>query len=184
MHTWVALFRGINVGGNNVLPMAELKTGLESLALANVRTYIQSGNVVFSSKVSSPSTLTRKITQLIEQRHGFRPHVLLLPIAALLKAIESNPFQHATDEPKSLHFFFLAKPASSADLTAINDAKATSENFKLTKEVFYLHAPDGIGRSKLAAKVEKYLGVVTTARNYRTVEKIHAMAIEIEANKE
>ena len=175
MHTWIALFRGINVGGNNMLPMAKLKTGLESLKLTNVRTYIQSGNVVFQSSSGSSAGLAKKIGDWVESEHGFRPQVLLLTGQQLRDAIEQNPFPEACAEPKSLHFYFLAQPATKADVAALEKVKASSESYRLTEGVFYLKAPDGVGRSKLAAYAEKYLGVVATARNYNTVDRLLSM---------
>lgn len=176
MPTWIALFRGINVGGNNILPMAELRSDLELLKLKNVRTYIQSGNVVFESTAKTASSLSRRIGAQIEKQYGFRPHILILDRQDLLSAIESNPFPREVSNPKTLHFCFLAEPAANPDMKAIDSARIPSERYKLTDRVFYLHAPDGIGRSKLAAKVEKYLGVVTTGRNYRTVDKLMSLA--------
>ncbi len=180
MTTWIGLFRGINVGGNNILPMAELRTDLESLNLKNVRTYIQSGNVVFDSTAKTASSLTNKIGDQVEKRHGFRPHLLILDRKTLQAAIKSNPFSNAISEPKTLHFFFLAELATDPDIEALDHAKTPTEDYKLTDRVFYLHAPDGVGRSKLAANAEKYLGVVTTARNYRTVDKLLSMVTQSE----
>jgi len=177
MATWIGLFRGINVGGNNILPMAKLKSDLEALDLRNVRTYIQSGNVVFDASAKTAASLSKKIASQIEERHGFRPHVIILSCDDLLAAIDSNPFPRAAAEPKTLHFYFLAEPAVNPDKTALNKLKSPTENFKLTGRVFYLHAPDGIGRSKLAANAEKHLGVVTTGRNYRTVDKLRSMVM-------
>ncbi len=175
METWIALLRGINVGGNNLLPMAKLKVDLESLNLKNVRTYIQSGNVVFESAVKTPPLLASKIARKIEQQYGFRPHLLILKREDLLMAIESNPFPAAVSDPKTLHFFFFAEPASAPDMESLDNAKKPTEQYKLSGRVFYLHAPDGIARSKLAANAEKYLGVIATGRNFRTVEKLAAM---------
>ncbi len=176
MQTWIALLRGINVGGNNLLPMAKLKQDLESLKSRNVRTYIQSGNVVFDSAAGNAASLSKQITARINTQHGFEPRVLLLRPADLLSAIESNPFPAAVDTPQTLHFYFLDTPAVSPDLEALDKAKAPSENFRCVDRVFYLHAPAGVARSRLAANVEKYLGVVATARNYRTVKKLLAIA--------
>jgi uncharacterized protein (DUF1697 family) len=178
MGAWIALFRGINVGGNNILPMAELRSDLETLKLKNVRTYIQSGNVVFESTDKSTSSLTKKIRGRIEKRYGFRPQLIILGREDLLAAIEANPFTKAVSNPKTLHFFILAEPATDPDVKALDSAKTATENYKLTDRVFYLHTPDGIGRSKLAANVEKYLGVVTTARNYRTIDKLRSMVAQ------
>lgn len=178
MKTWVALFRGINVGGNNILPMADLRSDLEALKLKNVRTYIQSGNVVFEAGIRSAGPLQKKMSDLIEKRHGFRPNVVILNGQQLLDAIDANPFEQAAAEPKSVHFFFLSEPATDADIKAIKSAQAATEGFHLTDEVFYLLAPNGIGRSKLAANAERYLKVSTTARNFRTVDKLRTMIVE------
>jgi uncharacterized protein (DUF1697 family) len=178
MKTYIALLRGINVGGKNALPMKELVALLENLDLQNVTTYIQSGNVVFRSNEKNPSGLSSKISTEIKRSHGFEPHVLLLGIEEMEKVIESNPFPEAESEPKTLHVYFLAALPGNPDLKALDSLKKESERFELKGNVFYLHAPDGIGRSKLAANAEKLLGVATTARNWRTVCKIMAMANE------
>ncbi len=176
MKTWIALLRGINVGGNNILPMVELRANLSALGFTNVKTYIQSGNVVFESSAGSASSIADKMSNCIEESHGFRPRVLVLELDDLLAAVEANPFPEGIDEPKTLHFSFLAEPAVNADRTTMDELKSPTERYQLTEHVFYLHAPDGIGRSKLATKVEKLLGVAATARNYRTVVKLVAMA--------
>lgn len=175
MSAWIALFRGINVGGRNSLPMKDLVRELEALGLREVRTYIQSGNVVFESSKKVPATLGAQIAARIEKRHGFAPEVLILGAGELERAVRSNPFPKATADPKSLHLFFLASSPDSPDLDALTAVKSRSERFRLLGRVFYLHAPDGIGRSKLATKVEKALGVAATARNWRTVDKLCAM---------
>jgi uncharacterized protein (DUF1697 family) len=175
MNTWIGLFRGINVGGNNILKMAELRSDLQSLKLANVKSYIQSGNVIFDSSAKTPASLQKKIGSFIEKKHGFRPHLLIMSCEELEAAIQSNPFPKAVSDPKSLHFFFLAEPPQAPDTKALNTAKSATEKFQLMDKVFYLHAPQGIGKSKLAANAEKHLGVATTARNYRTVSKLMDM---------
>jgi uncharacterized protein (DUF1697 family) len=176
MHRWIALFRGINVGGNNILPMAKLTRCLETLHFQNIRTYIQSGNVVFDSASKNARALEKSIGERIQKDHEFLPRLLLLSLNDLQAAIHDNPFPEAISNPKSLHFFFLEKPAAKPNLQALDAAKATMENYRLTDRVFYLLAPAGVGRSKLAASAEKHLGVMTTARNYRTVEKLLALA--------
>jgi uncharacterized protein (DUF1697 family) len=176
MTTWIALLRGINVGGNNILPMAELRSDLEALKLINVRTYIQSGNVVFDSPADSGEDLAARLGDQIEERHGFRPNIVLLRREELEAAVQANPYPEAAAEPKTLHFSFLAEPAAAPDLAALDALKSPTERYALTGQVFYLHAPDGIGRSRLAAKVERHLGVSATARNYRTVDRLLSMA--------
>jgi uncharacterized protein (DUF1697 family) len=176
MKTWITLLRGINVGGNNFVPMAALKRDLEAVNFENVRTYIQSGNVIFDSAAGSPASLAEKIKRRIGQLHGFHPHVLILEPETLLAAIAANPFSAAVSDPARLHFFFLAESPSRPDPAPLEGAKSSTECYRLTDRVFYLHAPDGIARSKLAANAEKHLGVVVTARNFRSVEKIASMA--------
>lgn len=175
MKTYIALFRGINVGGHNILPMKELRTLLEDLGAQDVKTYIQSGNAVFRHEADSVAQLSSRISAAIKESHGFEPRVLLLDLAAMEKAVASNPFPEAESEPKTLHLYFLAAGPQNPDLPMLDTLKKDSEQFKLTDTVFYLHAPDGIGRSKLAERVEKTLGVAATARNWRTVSKIMAM---------
>ncbi|MEM7612921.1 MAG: DUF1697 domain-containing protein [Pseudomonadota bacterium] len=175
MTTWIALFRGINVGGKNVLPMAALRSGLASLDLQNVRTYIQSGNAVFDGADDDAQTLKQRITSWIRSQYGYEPALQLLTPAQLQAAVDGNPYADATDKPNTLHLFFLATAAGDADTQALQSACADTEDFMLTDEVFYLHAPDGIGRSRLAANAERYLGVSVTARNLRTVTKLLQM---------
>jgi uncharacterized protein (DUF1697 family) len=176
MKTYIALFRGINVGGNNILPMKELAVVLENLGAANVKTYIQSGNAVFQHESENVSGLSSRISAAIKESHGFEPRVLLLDLVEMEKAIGSNPFPKGESEPKTLHLYFLASAPQNPDLKMLDSLKKADEQFKLIDNVFYLHAPDGIGRSKLAERAEKALGVAATARNWRTVSKIMAMA--------
>ena len=175
MVTWIALIRGINVGGKNILPMKDLVRELEGLGVGNVKTYIQSGNAVFQSPKKAGATLADRIGKRIEKSHGFRPDVLILSARQLEHAITSNPYPEAESEPKALHLYFLASRPVAVRMELLNGAKRPTERFHLADEVLYLHAPDGIARSKLAAGVEKLLGVSATGRNWRTVQKIWEM---------
>jgi uncharacterized protein (DUF1697 family) len=175
MKTYIALFRGINVGGTNVLPMKDLVALLENIGSHNVKTYIQSGNAVFQNREENASLLSSKISAAIKEGHGFEPRVLLLTPEELERAIETNPFPEAESEPKTLHLQFLASMPKNPDLGALESIKSDRERFALRDKLFYLHAPDGIGRSKLAANTEKFLGVAITSRNWRTVCKVLTM---------
>jgi len=176
MSHWVALFRGINVGGHNRLPMKSLVAMLEALDCTDVKTYIQSGNAVFRSSQSDAEALQDKIRQIVKSEHGFEPMVLLMPAKAVAKACDDNPFPEGEVEPKSLHLFFMAAAPANIDEKKLAGLQSDTERYALLNNVFYLHAPDGIGRSKLAASVERCLGVPVTARNWRTVNKILALA--------
>lgn len=170
MNTFMALLRGINVGGKNILPMKDLVKILEDIGCLQVKTYIQSGNVVFKTNDNNRNTLAERISRGIEKRLQFKPKVLLLKAAELNLAIKNNPFD--TKNGKTLHFYFLESIPDSADLKALTNLKTDSEEFKLHNNIFYLFTPDGIGRSKLAANVEKKLGVEATVRNWNTVGKL------------
>ena len=176
MKTYIALFRGINVGGRNKLPMKDLVATLHDVGCQDVATYIQSGNAVFRSEERDASLLSDRIMATIGQRHGFEPRVLVLASEEMERAMQSNPFPEAESEQKTLHLYFLTAPPESPDLDALEGMKGARESFVLGDDVFYLHAPDGLGRSKLAANVERLLGVPATARNWRTVRKVMEMA--------
>lgn len=174
--TCIALLRGINVGGRNRLPMKDLVAMLEGLGLESVKTYIQSGNVVFRTSEPDLRQLAERIGSAVNDTHGFEPRVLLLRLEELERAIRRNPFPEAEGEPKTLHLAFLESVPEAPDLEAMERIKAAQERFALDERVFYLHAPDGIGRSKLAEKFERLLGVAATSRNWRSVQKLRALA--------
>ncbi len=177
MNTQIALFRGINVGGKNTLKMKDLVLLLEELGAASVRTYIQSGNVVFEYP-GDAEQLDQKISRAIQHHFGFAPQVLLLTLADLTAAMRNNPFPEAEDNPKALHLGFLAHAPENPRLDDIERLKSPTEAFVLKGKVFYLYAPEGIGRSKLAAGSERLLGEPMTDRNWNTVRKLYDLANE------
>lgn len=176
MASWIALLRGINVGGKNIVPMKSLAGIFESAGSSGVKTYIQSGNVVFDADIRSKRQFGEKLMDRLETQFGFRPIIVLLDATELGKVIAANPYPEAESEPKSLHLSFLADPPDFSQLDGLEEFAATSESFSLVGNVLYLHAPDGIGRSKLAGKIDKALGKIATARNWRTVTKLSEMA--------
>jgi uncharacterized protein (DUF1697 family) len=175
MKTFIALFRGINVGGNNKLPMKELIAVLDGLGLEDIRTYIQSGNVVFRGKPVDSKNLAAKISAAIGKSHGFEPRVLLLDATKLENIIKKNPFPEAEFAGNTLHVNFLAEPPPAPNFDGIEKIRAASERYVLNGDVFYLHAPDGIGRSRLATNMERLLGVTMTGRNWNTVCKLEEL---------
>ena len=175
MPTLIALLRGINIGGNNKLPMKELTALLEGMGLRDVQTYIQSGNVVFHSNTKNKTALAAKIGAAIAAQHGFVPQVLLLDADELRKAIADNPYPEAEADPKSLSLLFLVEVPQHPDLKSMEAIKTDSERFKLAGKVLYLHAPEGFGRSRLATRAEKLLGVAASGRNWNTVCKLAEM---------
>jgi len=175
---WIALFRGINVGGNNLMPMKALAALLEKSGGSAVKTYIQSGNAVFRHAESSVAKLTAQIEKAVEKEFGFAPRLLLLTQSDLEAAAKENPYPKADAAPKSLHLAFLAQKPLSPKLESLSDIKAATEQFTLHDRVFYLYTPDGFGISKLAERYERLLGVTATARNWNTVNKLRDMAAE------
>lgn len=171
MTTWVALLRGINVGGHHIVPMKDLRAILADLGYRDAKTYIQSGNCVFRSDESAAGAIADAIATAIDGRFGFKPAVFVLAAEDLDAAIAGNPYDPGSDL-KSVHLMFLARPAIDTDLDALAALRAGREDFTLTGTVFYLFAPDGIGRSKLAEKLDRHIRVPMTGRNLRSVLKI------------
>lgn len=169
MPTWIVLLRGVNVGGKNKLPMKAFAADLAFLGCEEVQTYIQSGNAVVRSSQRSAGRLRAAVVERIQAEHGFAPRVQTLTATQLQAVIAANPYPEAASDPKTLHAYFLASKPKRADLDGLARLQAATERFALIDRVFYLHAPDGIGRSKLAATAERLLGVEATARNWRTV---------------
>lgn len=175
MKTYIALFRGINVGGRARLPMKELVALLEALGCTDVRTHVQSGNAVLRHRAAAPG-LARRIRAAVGAARGFEPDVLLLSPEHLARAAASNPFPEGEQDPAKLHLYFLGSQPDRPDLDELERLRSGRERFALQRDVLYLHAPDGVARSKLAARVEKALGVPATARNWRTVQKVLELA--------
>lgn len=172
MNTYILLLRGINVGGRNTLPMKQLVALLEGLDCHKVKTYIQSGNAVLQSNKTA-TALTNQISKDIKLRFGFEARALIISLQEFEQAITANPFPAAEAEPKTLHLGFLEQVPSQPQLDKMASLATDNECFQLVGKLFYLHAPNGIGRSKLAANSEKLLGVPMTSRNWRTVEKLN-----------
>lgn len=173
MPACVALLRGINVGGHNKLPMAEFRQLLEGLGCSDVATYIQSGNAVFNC--DDAAGLDQSIGEAIERDFGFRPPVLVHEANDFARVAAENPYAADDIEPKFIHIALLFSPANDADFDRINSLQGANERYEMTDLAFYLSAPDGIARSKLAADLEKCLGVPITARNWRSISKLCEM---------
>ena len=164
-NTYVVLLRGVNVGGNNLLPMKALSTLLTAHGFRGVKTYIQSGNIVLKAK-THPSA---SIAKLIKEHFGFSPDIMVLSQADFHTAAANNPY--SAYEGKYVHAYFCQKPPI-MDHEKLTTLAANSEQYKLIDNVFYLYAPNGIGRSKLVTKIEQCLAVSTTGRNLNTLNKL------------
>lgn len=169
MNTRIAFFRGINVGGNNILPMKELKLLMLELGSLNVRTVIQSGNVVFESNTRNDK-LSTDIRDAILKQFGFNPEVIVFSASEFKKIVNATPYQ--SNAGKHLHYFMMQATPKSPDLALLENIKAATEDYRLIDNVLHLYAPDGIGRSKFVKTVEKAMGIPVTARNQNTLNKL------------
>jgi uncharacterized protein (DUF1697 family) len=176
--TYAALLRGINVGGSRKVPMADLRTLLADLGHDDVRTYLQSGQAVFSSRHGSEQSLAGDIAQAIEKRFGFGVDVIVRDHAYLRTIADACPFPAAELEPKQLHVTYFSAPVTPERFTEIDQDAYLPEEFRLGDRALYLYAPNGLGRSKLAEHLSKpriNKGVIATTRNWNTVVKLVEM---------
>jgi uncharacterized protein (DUF1697 family) len=169
------LLRGVNVGGAGKLPMAEFRALLESLGLGQVRSYIQSGNAVFDSDLAT-ATLESLIRDAIFTRFGFAPDTFVLTAPEIATALTDHPFADA--DPARVHVFFL-REMPAPDEAALQALALPGDGWQVGPRRLTLHTPDGIGRSKLAEKLPKYLPSPMTARNLRTIAALHAMLTDL-----
>jgi uncharacterized protein (DUF1697 family) len=173
--TYLALLRGINVGGANKVPMKELRRTFEDLGLENVRTYLQSGNVIFESRSSTPKRLADEIEDALAQAFGLKISVLLRTRPELKRIASGNPFLTEDAKPTSLHVMFLAARASSKAIKTLDPDRSPPDEFEVRGSEVYLWFPNGSGRSKLTIDYfESKLGTRATARNWNTITKVLA----------
>jgi uncharacterized protein (DUF1697 family) len=173
---YVALIRGINVGGNKKLSMADLRDSMSGLGHTDVATYIQSGNVVFTSSQDDPTELEREIEQRIAQDSGLDVSVMVRSHEELATMIDANPFQDAAARPTELHVSFLSALPDEERLREIDPRQFEPDEYRFGDRVMYLRCPNGLGRSKLAAYPwERRLGLRATSRNWNTVSKLRSM---------
>ena len=167
MRTYIVLFRGINVGGKNLVPMKELASVLEKANYQNIKTYIQSGNVVLQSEQKPDN-----IASLVMERFGFETEVMILEETEFNAAVSNNPFESA--KGKAIHFYF-CRDEPDINTDKLEKYKSPSEEYHISGKIFFLFAPEGIGRSKLVANLESCLGVPVTGRNLNTIRKLKEM---------
>lgn len=171
MPRYVALLRGVNVGGKNKVPMADLRTLVESLGHTDVSTFIQSGNVIFtSSKVVTPKSLEAAIAK----QFGIQSRVVLRTKAELGKILKANPFTRA--DTSKLHVGFMVEKPPASVVKALDVDEFLPDEFAVHATELYLHLPNGMGRAKLPPYLDRRLKVVTTVRNWNTVTKLLELA--------
>ena len=175
--TYVALLRGINVGGKNKLPMKDLASVFAEAGCSEVQTYIQSGNVVFRATPALANRLPAVITEAVTSRFGLRVPVVMRTSGELHKVANSNPFLCAGADEKALHVAFLANPPDSSRVNALDSHRSPPDQFSVRGQDIYLHCPNGLARSKLTnAYFDSGLATTSTLRNWRTVLKLLELA--------
>ena len=178
MNTYISMLRGINVSGQKRILMADLKTLYESLGLTRVRTYVQSGNVLFDSPLADPAEAIAQIETAIQRTFGFEVPVLVRTAADLGRVIAINPFLplHCNDTAHLYVHFLSAEPEPERVARLVIPANETGQVAVIGKEIF-LFLPDGAGRTKLTnAFLESKLNVIGTARNWNTVNALLELA--------
>ena len=175
--THVALLRGINLGGSTTVPMKGLVELLAEAGCEDVRTYIQSGNAVFRAAPAVAAALPEAIPPRIAERFGARAPLILRTVAEWRAVVANNPFLAAGADPATLHVMFLADRPAPMRIAALDPERSPPDEFAVIGREVYLRLPNGVGRSKLTnAYVDKTLATTSTARNWRTVTKLLALA--------
>jgi uncharacterized protein (DUF1697 family) len=175
----VALLRGVNVGGNNLVPMARLRELLGELGYEGVRTHLQSGNAVFTAPDTPPERAAREIEGQLTRHLGLGVRVLVRTAPELAGVVAANPLPEATSEPARLLVNFLSAPPSPELLGELDPADFEPERFGVGEREVYVWCPEGVRATKLSyAFWERRLGVVATARNWNTVTRLLALARE------
>ncbi|MFE3034024.1 DUF1697 domain-containing protein [Streptomyces canus] len=179
--TYAALLRGINVGGSRKVPMADLRTLMEGLGHDGVRSYLQSGQAVFTADHGDEEPLAAELTAAIEQRFGFPVDVIVRDHDYLKAIVDNCPFPAAELEAKQLHVTYFSAPVDEDRFAEIDRTAHLPEDFRLGDRALYLYAPNGLGRSKLAEYLSRprlNKGVIATSRNWNTVVKLVEMTGE------
>lgn len=176
---FIALLRGINVGGHNKLPMAKLRALCTELGWVDPRTYIQSGNLIFAAP-GTAAGLEDALEQAIEDRFGLTVPAIVRAASAWPAYIDQNPFPRASEEAPNLVMLALSRnpPAADAEFR-LRERASESERVSRTGDTLWIHYGDGSGRSKLTpALLDRAAGSPVTTRNWRTVLKLGEMASE------
>lgn len=174
---YVALLRGINVGGKNKLPMKELKAIFLDAGCSDVDTFIQSGNVVFRAPAALAKRLPRAVADAVSGRFGLRVPVVMRSAEELRRAVDANPFVAASLDSDLLHIAFLVDAPKPAQVAALDPNRSPADRFEVRGRDVYLYFPNGVSGSKLTNDyLDSRLGTTSTLRNWRTTLKLLELA--------
>lgn len=173
----IALLRGINVGGRNKLPMKALVPIFEAAGCQGVRTYIQSGNVVFSAPSPAGQRVPEKVAAAILEQFGLRVPVILRTASELGAILHTNPFLGVDPGGRSLHVAFLADQPTPENIAQLDPSRSPPDEFAVIGREIYLRFPNGTARSKFTTTYfDTRLGTTSTVRNWRTVLNLAEMS--------
>lgn len=175
MLTYVSLLRGINVGGNKKIKMADLRALYRELGFEDVESLLQSGNVVFKSHLTDVNTIARQIEESIELSYGFHSDLFVLTADAFISAYHANPFDNEAEyDPKKVLITFLSQLPSEEDIALLLEEHQGPETIKIIDSIAYIYFPEGMGRSKLNPAT-MFKNISATGRNLNTMTKLLAM---------
>lgn len=173
--TWVALLRGVNVGGKNRLAMKDLADVFVAAGCRRVRTYLQSGNVIYEARAGLAARLPPVVAAAIEERFGLRVPVVTRSATELASVLRHNPFVRAGEDPRRLHVMFLSDRPRRSRLADLDPDRSPPDRYQVRGREIYLCCPRGMARTKLSNDYfDRVLGTTGTVRSWSTVEKLAA----------
>ncbi|KAF0203130.1 MAG: hypothetical protein FD170_1402 [Bacteroidetes bacterium] len=174
MQTWIVLLRGINVSGKNLIKMSALTQALSDSGLNNIRTYIQSGNIIFESEETNPDVISGMVSNIIKARFEYDVPAIAILQKELLQISKSNPFFSISDfDPAFMYITFLHRQPENEKIEAIEKLSFLPDIFSIQKNAVYVYCPNGYGKTKINNSFfERKLGVMATTRNIASVEKL------------
>ncbi len=181
----ISLLRGVNVVGRNQIKMDQLRALYESLKFTGCQTYINSGNVVFSTRERSLAALPARIEKAIERKFGFRPSVIHRTVGELRDVIARNPFARRSDiHPSKFLVGFMAADASAEACAKLRAINVGPEEVHFAGRELYIYFPNGVGQAELSwSSIDRAMKVPITGRNWNTITRLLAMAEALESSK-
>ncbi len=178
MKRWISIVRGINVGGRNAIKMVDLRDMFVQLGFSDVRSYIQSGNVIFESNLIDSKSIEKSISEGIQKRFGLAVQILVLEKETLGKILKNNPFsQDSFKDNACMHITFLSENPDKSLIDKIIDGDYGSDEFYCKDKAIYLYCPNGYGNTKLNNSFfENKLKLTATTRNLKTATELWLMA--------
>lgn len=173
MKKFIALLRGINVSGQRLIKMSDLKILFEKVGFKGVETYLQSGNVIFTSKETSTEKLSLKISSAIKKQFGFDVQLIVVTLEEIEQVVKKNPFIKKKKEAEKLYVVFLSEKPLIENMDKLNSIDYAPEEYIIDEKYIYLFVPNGYGKAKLNNNLfENKLKVFGTTRNLNTIKAL------------